>query len=292
MTLQPGDHGVSGDKVDKRIESNKLRLVYERRPCADILDPVCSEPDPPSADFPNGWGGFSDTMHVDFKIPAEHRINGERFDAEMQIYQLHPGRRRVPAISSLIRVEPNGYNDYLQTAIDAFEYEYKIHRALCADNMRRNRKLATDFHSEIMGDNLANLTMADYETWGEYSRLLEDPDFIAEGREHERRMAGGVWSPYNPKLIPTFWFYGYDGSLTEPPCSEFVSWFIMDKPMIISPGQLQQMKDILFTHIDPNCQSTSVHWKESVARPIQESAGRQVWQCTRDNFPPDAERTN
>jgi hypothetical protein len=210
----------------------------------------------------------------------------------MQIYQLHPGRRRVPAISSLIRVEPNGYNYYLQVAIDAFQYEYNLHRAQCADSMRRKRKLATDFQSEIMGDNLANLTMTDFKTWGEYSRLLEDPDFIAEGKEHARRMQGGVWSPYHAMLIPTFWFYGYDGSLTEPPCSEFVTWFIMDKPMIISPSQLQQMKDILFTHVDPSCQSTSVHWKESSARPIQESAGRQVWQCTRDHFPPDAERTN
>ena len=59
---------------------------------------------------------------LDFKIPAEHRIYGEEFDAEMQIFHLHPGRRRIPAISVLIRVDPNSYNDYLQTAIDAFQY--------------------------------------------------------------------------------------------------------------------------------------------------------------------------
>ena len=67
MTLQPGDHGISGANVEKRIESNKLRLVYQRRPCGDILNTVCSEPDPPAADFPNGWGGFSDTM-VSFRV--------------------------------------------------------------------------------------------------------------------------------------------------------------------------------------------------------------------------------
>jgi hypothetical protein len=84
---------VEGASVERRIESNKLRLVYQRRPCADILDTVCSEPDPPTADFPNGWGGYADTLNIDFKVPSEHRMNGEVFDAEMQIYHLHADRR-------------------------------------------------------------------------------------------------------------------------------------------------------------------------------------------------------
>ena len=95
LLLQSGDHGVKGSSVDKQILSSKLRLVYERRPCQDIMDTVCAEPDPPTADFPNGWGGFADLMHVDFKLPAEHKINGESFDGEMQIYHLHPGQRYV-----------------------------------------------------------------------------------------------------------------------------------------------------------------------------------------------------
>jgi hypothetical protein len=278
--------------VSKRIESNKLRLVFQRRPCADILDAVCAEPDPPAADFPNGWGGFADMMHVDFKIPAEHRIYGEIFDAEMQIFQLHPGRRRLPAISVLIRVDPNGYNTYLQTAIDAFQYEYNLHQAQCADNVRRGRRKVTEFHTQVMDNLNLNETLTDYESWSDFSTLLDDPDFIEEGEEHRRRMASGIWYPYHESLIPTYWFYGYDGSLTEPPCTEIVSWFVMDTPMVIAPEQLEQMKNILFNHVDENCQSTSVHFRESVARPIQETADRQIWRCTRDHFPPDAERNN
>jgi hypothetical protein len=56
----------------KLIESNKLRLIYSRRPCPDYLLPKCAEPDPPNADFPNNWGGYTDAMHVDFKTPSEH----------------------------------------------------------------------------------------------------------------------------------------------------------------------------------------------------------------------------
>ena len=278
--------------MDKRIESNKLRLVYQRRPCSNILDAVCAEPDPPAADFPNGWGGFADLMHVDFKVPAEHRINGEQFDGEMQIYHLHPDRKRLPAVSSLMRVEDNGYNAYLQVALDAFQYQYDLDRAKCADNMRRGRKLATDFQSQLNSvlNNSTSEVLGYHEIWGDYSTLLDNEEFIQEGEQHRRRMQGGVWNPHSDWLIPTYWFYGYDGSLTEPPCTEIVSWFIMDTPMIIGRTQLDQIKNLIFTHVDENCERTSVHYDESVARPIQDTAGRQVWQCTRADFVPDAEK--
>lgn len=252
---------------------------------------MCAEPDPPSADFPNGWGGFSDSIHVDFKIPAEHRVYGEVFDAEMQIFHLHPGRRRLPVISVLIQVDPNGYNTYLQTAIDAFQYEYNLHQAQCADTVRRGRRLVTDFHAEIMDNEQINDSYIDYRTWADFSTVLDDPTFLEEGKQHQRRMSS-KWHPYNEALIPTYWFYGYDGSLTEPPCTEIVSWFVMDTPMLIAPEQLEQMKRILFTHVDSDCQRTSVHFDESVARPIQETGNRQVWRCTRDDFLPDSERNN
>ena len=36
-----GDFRITGDKIEKRIESNKLRLIYNRRPCADLDDVAC-----------------------------------------------------------------------------------------------------------------------------------------------------------------------------------------------------------------------------------------------------------
>lgn len=284
----PGDYSVSGSKVEKRIESNKLRLVFQRRPCADLLNTLCAEPDPPFADFPNGWGGFADAMHVDFKVPSEHWIYGQKFDAEMQIYHVHADRQRIPAVSVLMRVDADGYNSYLQSAIDAFQTESDLHRAQCGANIRKQRSLVSDFHTSIMGDVTVDPLMTDYESWADYSTMLEDPDYEAKKGQHERSLAGGVWSPYHTDLISTYWFYGYDGSLTEPPCTEIVSWFVMDTPMRISQEQLDQMKMILFNHVDSDCKATSVHFNGSVARPIQETAGRQVWQCTPDDFAPDS----
>ena len=63
--------------------------------------------------------------------------------------------------------------------------------------------------------------------------------------------------------------------------------------MTLSRAQLEQMKHILFTNVNGDtCEATSVHYQNSVARPIQETGGRQVWQCTRNNFIPDHERTS
>lgn len=45
----PGDFQVTGQSVEKRIEPGKLRLVYPRRPCADLSLKECQEPDPPAA---------------------------------------------------------------------------------------------------------------------------------------------------------------------------------------------------------------------------------------------------
>lgn len=256
-----------------------------------LSNEACKEPDPPFADFPNGWAGDADALHVDFKLPAEHQIYGEKFDAEMQIFHLHPGRRLMPAISVLFRVEPDGHNTILQQAIDAFQFEFDRDQAKCGQRLRRDRKLISDFHSTLMDENLESSGI-DYKSWGEFSTLLDDPNFTEEGQQHARRMQE-KFHPYHEELMRTVYFYGYDGSLTEPPCTEIVSWFVMDEPATMSPQQLEQMKNILFNHVDDDCHRTSVHYyNRGVARPIQDTNGRMVWRCNRDNFPPDSERTN
>ena len=117
---------------------------------------------------------------------------------------------------------------------------------------------------------------------------------------------GTTWDPHHPLLVPTIWFYRYEGSLTEPPCTEIVSWFIAVKPMIISLPQLRMLQQILFTNVDPDndCQVTSVdaryrrdhtipmngtwYTEASAVRPIQPSNDRNVSQCTHEDFTHDS----
>lgn len=281
-----GDLSLKNDtEVEKIIESNKLRLKYMRRPCSDYDLPECLEPDPPTADFPNQWGGHADAMHVDFKVPSEHTILGERFDGEMQIYHMHPSRRRTPAVSVMMQTSETGYNPELQRALNQFQIRYDFDRATCARKMRTSRRRASEAHM-IFGQSVES-KYDDYETWADFSTHFDDPNFIDNKRDLQ---FSGLWNPHNPLLVPSFYFYGYEGSITEPPCNEFVSWFVIDTPMKLHPIQLAQMKRLIFTYTNPDCEMTSSHYRESVARPIQDSYDRPVWHCTRDNFPPDIER--
>lgn len=277
---------MNSDMIEPRIESNKLRLYFQRRPCMDLRLPECAEPDPPHADFPNNWGGYSDVLHVDFKIPSEHTINGARFDGEMQIYHIHPVRRRTPTVVSVMKVSRFAYNTVLQGVLDRFQFVYNIHRAQCANYVRRNRRLVSKVH-RILGGNTTS-RYADYDTWADFSTELDGPD--GPNMTERNLQQFGFFNPHDERLVPSIHFFGYQGSLTEPPCSEFVSWFITDEPMRIGHVQLEQMKRILFTHVTPTCEPTSVHWRQSVARPIQDSFGRPVFRCTQHDFLADAER--
>jgi len=123
----------------------------------------------------------------------------------------------------------------------------------------------------------------DFEFWEQFE--IEDQELDELEKDIERGLQIGVWDPHHEMLVPSIHFWRYDGSLTEPPCGEWVSWFVCDKPMTISFDQLERMKKILFTHVDWDCKKTSVHNSEhSVARPVQDSAGRPVWKCTSSDF--------
>jgi Eukaryotic-type carbonic anhydrase len=260
-----GDYPLYDERVDKRIESNKLRIIFPRRPCANINITECQFPHPPWADFPNGWKFTADALHIDFKIPGEHSMEGESFDGEMQIYHLHPINKRVAAYASLVRALPKAHNSYLQLVLDAFQHEYDKNHAACAQP--RNVGYVTSTMPPSPAPSVGNAS----HTSGRGLHNIAD-----------------AFNPYDPSLITSYYFYRYDGSLTEPPCSEFVSWFVSDRPMLMSLEQLEQWRRLQFTNVDAQCQSTSVHSDRSVARPISPpAADRKVTHCTMANFLPD-----
>ena len=267
------------------------------------------------ADFPNGWGGFADAMHVDFKVPSEHLLNGVRYDAELQVFHLHKNRRRMPSTATLIRATADGFNWYFDEVLQAFQFEFHRDALLCASKQRRERKLVQDFYQQVLvgtetstGTNNTNNRprTTDYTSWAHYSIESDEPGYYdnvnnnnnnqtssgrgggsLRGAASHRELQTGVWDPHHPMVQPSVYFYRYEGSLTEPPCSEWVSWFVTDVPMTIGLEQLEQLKNILFNHIDHNCRRTSVHYQHSVARPIQETMNRPVTLCTSLDFAPD-----
>ena len=107
----------------------------------------------------------------------------------------------------------------------------------------------------------------------------------------------GRWDPYQwGSILNTHWFWGYKGSLTEPPCTQFVNWRVMDRPMQISITQLNMIRKLIFLHErlgddGQTCARTSNHHEGTANRPIRELGRRQdIYKCTCAQFTSDQYR--
>lgn len=87
---------------------------------------------------------------------------------------------------------------------------------------------------------LANIPILENEVFDDPSKFIRALDFLPEQRG----------------------FFRYDGSLSEPPCTEGVTWIVMRENIELSVAQLQSLNDILGTN----------------NRPVQASNGRTVTQ--------------
>jgi len=230
--------------VDLQIRPNMLRISYPRRKNKKDL-----EPDVPTVDVPQGWGKFLDVVRVDFVCPAEHTLLGEKFDCEIRIYVIQKAGRGVPVITLLAKV--GKFNNHLQEALDEFQKVWESNDNAC---QKSNRNL----RSSQLGSKFDNET-------------------------NTRTLVTSNWNPWKfMQQTKSYWFYGYNGGLTEPPCSYFLHWRIIDTPIELSEEQLQQMKQLIMTNRDPiNCKYTSVHNQYgSFARPLQDSSRLLIHRCT------------
>lgn len=276
--------------------------------------------EPPAADFPNHWNGHVQPIHIDIKIPSEHTICGKRFDAEFSVWHIHPQRQAAIVMSTLIEI--GEYNGELQKAIDQWQVKYDEDQISC--EWSRNRELKEqknildrmdnflqygvdeehftprqDFHTEEdishntrNTNNVRKTTASSEEKQGfnSYFDLIEDEakHILKKRKQHrqEKEVRKNInFNPYHKDIYKSIWFYGYWGSMTEPPCAEkFVNWIIMDAPMEISLEQFEQLQTLLFTYRNPQCVKTSVAHQKSVARPTQPFNDRKLWRCNRERW--------
>lgn len=270
--------------IEKRFESNALRLLFNRRTCLDLNNQDCKTYRPPVADFPNYSSQvthLADLMHLDIKT-GEHTFGGRRFDAELQLMHMHLDDPRVGYVAIPVRAQPGNYSEPFQAVLDEFQNIYNIHQAECAAaRQTRRRGSALDVEGSPSSSTLST---------------NNDPDL--QQRRLRRRRLLEAFDPY-ADFLKTVYFYRYDGSSPDPPCFP-VTWFVMTTPLVIGPNQLRQMKELLFTHVNPDCQPTSVHnLEQSVARPVQPlgvwretGKAREVMLCTAENFSPDPNKGN
>ncbi len=191
-------------------------------------------------------------------------------------------------LSSSLASPTNPTNEHLQEVIDAFRTVFIKDKSLCAEKQRLEnyaQGFVSPANRKLHGEE--NKTLDSIEDDGELwnTTTIESN----EDGEYQRRLAL-KWHPFHPDIQKTIHFWGYHGSFTEPPCTDdIVDWKIMDVPTPISTKQLAQLKQLLFNHVDKNCERTSVHNSDgSVARPTQETS--KYYKCTRDDYVSDEER--
>mmetsp|Transcript_27192 Transcript_27192/g.40910 ORF Transcript_27192/g.40910 Transcript_27192/m.40910 type:complete len:185 (-) Transcript_27192:75-629(-) len=156
------------------------------------------------ADFANNWNGFAEVNHIDIKIPSEHTICGVRYPAEYSIYMVHPMRRQTIVMSILLAFDKEDKtNTHLQKAIDEWQKVYDQNEMRCTGRPSE-RKLFSHVESQTT-------TSGRFEAFNFTSR---------EARElkDETPFGRGGWDPFHRSLERTIYFWGYWGSLTEPPC--------------------------------------------------------------------------
>jgi len=220
----------------------------------------------------------------DIKIPSEHTICGTQYPAEYSIYMVHPTRRQTIVLSILLSLsEDDKSNDHLQKAIDEWQKVYDENNRKCntSRNLLYSLRNETKLHfssSNYYESKFDPISMEKY-TYDKVRNLTDTTPF---GR--------GGWDPFHSSLMTSIYHWGYWGTLTEPPCSNFIAWRIQDKPAYISKAQLNQMKMLLFTNQNSECEYTSVSYNHSVARPIQRKRGRLLHKCTRDDYVSDKEK--
>lgn len=269
-----GYYEIGDDRHKKQILPHKLSVVMNRRRCLKLNEGQCRYPRPPTADQPNYIGttsSYSDLLNYDIKIPGEHTLEGERFDAEVQMLHLHPdltSPNQVTSIAVMIRATKDGFNRDFQSIIDEFQDVYDAHKRACERKQEGSRS----------------------------SSRVEEGENDPSSETTEARKRRGLqqrrdrFDPYTRALMPNIYFYRYNGSLTEPPCLD-LPWWVMSEPMIVSHAQLNQAKNILFTHVNEKCEPTSVHNAEqSVARPLFELGQREndgIQHCTKRDFVAD-----
>lgn len=239
-----------------------------------------------------------EALRVDVKIPSEHWLNGKEYVAEYQLYHLHHKKKRAPVLSIMIDFHPlDKPNEHFQLALDEWQAVWQTDYLECELRERKERRATATLMERVK----SWIAPPSKQEKHRQSTILDEPAEELENLRRNLRAARKMqeeatfaWDPYKKdEIMRSIHFFAYSGSLTEPPCTEFVDWRILDTPMLISRRQLFQMKTLLFKHrsIESGCQLSSNHHMGSVARrPLQPLNRRKVYRCTCRDFLSDDDR--
>lgn len=84
---------------------------------------------------------------------------------------------------------------------------------------------------------------------GESNVLLEN--YLADFPKKKGEYTADKTLPLGALVPQDLSYFHYDGSLTTPPCSEIVDWYVLQKPLTASKEQLAKMAELLHDNFRP-----------------------------------------
>lgn len=206
------------------------------------------------ADFSN-LSEYIPAVHVDVKVPSEHNLFGKQYAGEMNIaHYFDKGRGRIVYVTILMDATNDAKHEQLELFIKEWEEE-ALKRKIECDGKKYKRTYFQPGYDEMR------------KIWQLSDKQKSD------------------WDLY--KFATTTYHCGYEGSVTEPPCSERAIYRVLDLPMQISKDQKKRLKNLLLTTLDKNCNIPDIANEKTggVNRPIQEQNDNNVFCCTSEDWP-------
>ena len=209
----------------------------------------------PTLVLPEGNNGI-EAAYMEVSVPSLHQLTKDdgtvqKYDAEYTIYYPWANKGRIVAISVLIDAVSGAQDNVMfQRLIDGWSEVNS-----CSHSFRQRDRILQD-GVEDRGASLNHAT--------EQRKLQCDFDI------------------FHKSLVPSIYYYSYYGTLSEPPCTSNTNWKVIEKPMIVSVAQLQQMNALLSQ--GPCKDDEFADDLKGRVRAVQADAGRAIEQCNTRNY--------
>lgn len=198
--------------------------------------------DYPSPGAPENWGDLSEEFSTCAVGVGQSPVNLTGYTPADSTISFHYAGAAVAARN-------NGHTVYLDYAagnsidIDGRHYELKgVHYHAPGEHLLDGRDFAAELHL-VHGDPNGDLAVVGLLfRIGAASPLIQNLLDVAPGAGRSASLSGGPSAiEYVPSRLD---FYGYDGSLTTPPCTEGVRWVVMQHIDTISEGQARELRKL------------------------------------------------
>lgn len=260
------EHVIDGRRFDGEMQMVHLGQIDQKRELATVsvlLDASGEEDDPKLQKYIDKWQGLADSVQAHCQRRRRNKEEGGDQSKALDSDRSLRGKARSRMTHRLPESGINNWQKYLnRTAVTPRRaMEDPEHIEGC-----NGRDL------QDTGNNDTNTTEGKLSYKDKWANVTLAP-----------RRKG---FPYD--IWPTIYFYRYRGQITYPPCSEIVSWRVLDEPLLISRRQFKQLARLLESYTDEDtCTNDSMTSpKGETYRPLQKfnPQHQNITHCTKRDY--------